>query len=315
MPDSNQIRINELARELEIKAKVLIDYLPEIGVTEKKTHSSSLDNSHAELVRKHFGELAAKEAAAEADKQAKATAAKARPAARPAAPASVTVAAKPATAEPSAPAAAPEKPVAPPAAPAGIPARPTLVPPRPAAPGVPPTAARPSRVAGCRCARRSCETRNCFGCGNSSSYSYETPNSCAARSFGRDSRPAWRGNREAPRCSSSGASSWCADDQRAVRQWAKDIPRAPVLLQALARVVPAHPRDSVPLPRPAHIVREVRHGRVPEDLRRDSRSARVVVARRMSPWAGRGRVPAFQRPNRASRFMLASLLRPLADVR
>ena len=41
MSDANQIRINELARELEIKAKVLIDYLPEIGVTEKKTHSSS----------------------------------------------------------------------------------------------------------------------------------------------------------------------------------------------------------------------------------------------------------------------------------
>ena len=54
MSDANQVRINELARELEIKAKVLIDYLPEIGVTEKKTHSSSLDIEHAELVRKHF---------------------------------------------------------------------------------------------------------------------------------------------------------------------------------------------------------------------------------------------------------------------
>src|ERR1700736_6680411 len=49
MADSNQIRINELARELEIKAKVLIEFLPEIGVTEKKTHSSSLDLEHAEL--------------------------------------------------------------------------------------------------------------------------------------------------------------------------------------------------------------------------------------------------------------------------
>ena len=54
MADSNQIRINELARELEVKAKVLIDFLPEIGVTEKKTHSSSLDLEHAELARKHF---------------------------------------------------------------------------------------------------------------------------------------------------------------------------------------------------------------------------------------------------------------------
>ena len=70
MTEANQIRINELARELEIKAKVLIEFLPEIGVTEKKTHSSSLDVEHAELVRKHFQELAAQEAAAEEAKKA-----------------------------------------------------------------------------------------------------------------------------------------------------------------------------------------------------------------------------------------------------
>ena len=67
MPDPNQIRINELARELEIKAKVLIDFLPEIGVTEKKTHSSSIDVEHAVLARKHFQDMANAEAAAEAD--------------------------------------------------------------------------------------------------------------------------------------------------------------------------------------------------------------------------------------------------------
>ncbi|MFZ0881553.1 MAG: translation initiation factor IF-2 N-terminal domain-containing protein, partial [Candidatus Acidiferrales bacterium] len=83
----NQIRINELARELEIKAKALIEFLPEIGVTEKKTHSSSLDLDHAEAVRKHFHDLASAEATAEAEKQAKATAAKPRPAPKPAAPA------------------------------------------------------------------------------------------------------------------------------------------------------------------------------------------------------------------------------------
>ncbi len=82
MSDANQIRINELARELEIKAKVLIDYLPEIGVTEKKTHSSSIDVEHAELARKHFQDLAAAEAAAEA---AKTAAKKARAPAAPAA--------------------------------------------------------------------------------------------------------------------------------------------------------------------------------------------------------------------------------------
>src|SRR6202161_2824986 len=82
MADSNQVRINELARELEIKAKVLIDYLPEAGVTEKKTHSSSIDLKHAELVRKHFRGLAAAEEAEEAAKAAKATTAK-KPAAKP----------------------------------------------------------------------------------------------------------------------------------------------------------------------------------------------------------------------------------------
>ena len=82
MADSNQVRINELARELEIKAKVLIDYLPEAGVTEKKTHSSSIDLKHAELVRKHFRGLAAAEEAEAAEKAAKATAAK-KPAAKP----------------------------------------------------------------------------------------------------------------------------------------------------------------------------------------------------------------------------------------
>src|SRR6202051_3573616 len=70
MADSNQSRINELARELEIKAKVLIEYLPEIGVTEKKTHTSSIDVEHAVLVRKHFQQIAEQEAAAEAAKSA-----------------------------------------------------------------------------------------------------------------------------------------------------------------------------------------------------------------------------------------------------
>ena len=82
MTDSNQIRINELARELEVKAKAIIDYLPEAGVTEKKTHSSSIDVEAAEKVRKHFQDLAerAKQAAAakaEAEKVAKEAAAKA----------------------------------------------------------------------------------------------------------------------------------------------------------------------------------------------------------------------------------------------
>jgi len=42
MTDANQVRINELARELEVKAKAIIDLLPGFGVAEKKTHSSSI---------------------------------------------------------------------------------------------------------------------------------------------------------------------------------------------------------------------------------------------------------------------------------
>ena len=119
MSDANQIRINELARELEIKAKVLIDYLPEIGVTEKKTHSSSIDVDHAVLVRKHFQQLADDEVAAEAEKQAKAAAAKVRPVARPAPPLPSPPAARPVAApvaakpEPEAPVVAAAPPVAP----------------------------------------------------------------------------------------------------------------------------------------------------------------------------------------------------------
>jgi translation initiation factor IF-2 len=40
----SKIRINELARELEVKPNVILDLLPELGVPDKKTHSSSLDD-------------------------------------------------------------------------------------------------------------------------------------------------------------------------------------------------------------------------------------------------------------------------------
>ena len=42
-----KIRINELARELEVKPGTIIDMLPELGVVEKKTHSSSVDEDVA----------------------------------------------------------------------------------------------------------------------------------------------------------------------------------------------------------------------------------------------------------------------------
>src|SRR5271170_2729973 len=140
MADSNQVRINELARELEIKAKVLIDYLPEAGVTEKKTHSSSIDLKHAELVRKHFRGLAAAEEAEAAEKAAKATAAK-KPAPKPvaaaSAAASAAVGAKPAIGG------------AAPAAPATTAARPGVAAHAPATgPATAPAAARPAAPVG-----------------------------------------------------------------------------------------------------------------------------------------------------------------------
>jgi translation initiation factor IF-2 len=50
-----KIRINELARELEVKAHEILDKLTELGVTEKKTHSSSIDEDVAIKLRRLFG--------------------------------------------------------------------------------------------------------------------------------------------------------------------------------------------------------------------------------------------------------------------
>src|SRR5262249_57967619 len=120
MTDVNQVRINELARELEVKAKAIIDLLPKYGVTEKKTHSSSIPVDVAEKVRKEITGQAAAEAEAEAkakaEKEAKEAAAKAarmRPVAPPAPatpPPPPPVAAKPAAPAPAAPPAAATQP-------------------------------------------------------------------------------------------------------------------------------------------------------------------------------------------------------------
>ncbi|MGH9774789.1 MAG: translation initiation factor IF-2 [Candidatus Acidiferrales bacterium] len=144
MTEAGQIRINELARELEIKAKALIEFLPELGITEKKTHSSSLDNSHADLVRKHFRELAESEAAAERAKAAKEAEAKAAKSARPAAPVAKPAVTPPAVSSRPAAEARPEISAAP-AAPRAVrpvagPLKPALASPAAAAPVAPATA-------------------------------------------------------------------------------------------------------------------------------------------------------------------------------
>ena len=50
------IRINVLARELEVKSHLILEYLTEIGV-EGKSHSSALDGQLADRVREHFRAL------------------------------------------------------------------------------------------------------------------------------------------------------------------------------------------------------------------------------------------------------------------
>src|SRR5438105_1315746 len=50
----SKVRINDLARELEVKSKAILDVLPHIGVTEKKTHSSSLEEHEAVKVREYL---------------------------------------------------------------------------------------------------------------------------------------------------------------------------------------------------------------------------------------------------------------------
>src|SRR6266404_5832754 len=142
MSDANQVRINELARELEVKAKAIIDLLAGYGVTEKKTHSSSIPADVAEKVRKHIQGVAdaeaAQEAKANADKDAKDAAAKAarmRPAAAPAATAPAPAPLAAALPQPAAPATAPVTGTAAPAVP------------KPAAPVAAPTPAAPAVAA------------------------------------------------------------------------------------------------------------------------------------------------------------------------
>ncbi|MGC1297342.1 MAG: translation initiation factor IF-2, partial [Alloacidobacterium sp.] len=70
----SKVRINDLARELEVKSRAILDVLTDVGVTEKKTHSSSLEADEAERVRAHFNRGArtgGASAAARAEAEAK----------------------------------------------------------------------------------------------------------------------------------------------------------------------------------------------------------------------------------------------------
>jgi translation initiation factor IF-2 len=75
------IRINELARELEVKSGAILECLLKVGITEKKSHSSSLDDDAADKVRAYFrgGETPTEAAAPREAKSAPAKAASAPP--------------------------------------------------------------------------------------------------------------------------------------------------------------------------------------------------------------------------------------------
>ncbi len=51
----SKIRINVLAREMEVKSHLILEALPELGVAEKLTHSSSIDDDLAVRIKHHFG--------------------------------------------------------------------------------------------------------------------------------------------------------------------------------------------------------------------------------------------------------------------
>ena len=70
----SKIRINDLARELEVKSKSILDVLPEVGVTEKKTHSSSLEDHEAEKVRAHLRASSAAQTSSRSSRPARADA-------------------------------------------------------------------------------------------------------------------------------------------------------------------------------------------------------------------------------------------------
>src|SRR5262249_41381335 len=50
----SKVRINDLARELEVKSRQILDVLGELGLGEGKTHSSSIEEHEADKVRASF---------------------------------------------------------------------------------------------------------------------------------------------------------------------------------------------------------------------------------------------------------------------
>src|SRR5580692_5920653 len=58
----SKVRINDLAREMEVKSRQILDVLKELGLGAGKTHSSSLESDEAEKVRAHISGAASRTA-------------------------------------------------------------------------------------------------------------------------------------------------------------------------------------------------------------------------------------------------------------
>ena len=67
----SKVRINDLARELEVKSQSILDALTAVGATEKKTHSSSIEADEAEKVRDYLSGHAWRSAATKPPAEAK----------------------------------------------------------------------------------------------------------------------------------------------------------------------------------------------------------------------------------------------------
>jgi translation initiation factor IF-2 len=65
----SKVRINELARELEVKPNRILELLPEFGVDEKKTHSSSIDEDVAIAIKRKLGGGADSDAASRSERE------------------------------------------------------------------------------------------------------------------------------------------------------------------------------------------------------------------------------------------------------
>src|SRR5579883_2308619 len=159
----SKIRINELARELEVKPNVILELLPELGVSEKKTHSSSLDDDVALEVRRRLGGAVPENGAASAPaaESSSGGSAAVEPAAPPPAPEPAPAAPAPAAKAEPAPVETKKEaveepppqprvhPVRPPLASAGSPAAtpaPPAAPPPAPGPAAPPSASAPPRA-------------------------------------------------------------------------------------------------------------------------------------------------------------------------